>query len=135
MTRFQLFDSIQLQSAVALDDGEIAPAGTPGAVVERLGEGEAYLVELFGEWVKLDAQGRLGASTPDDPEAFMKSLGVATVAPEQILITQEAAETMGPRLQLLALAESLPEALLEEVVDFAEFLLEKQRRRQATPTP
>jgi hypothetical protein len=39
------------------DDGEIAPAGTPGAIVEIFKDGEAYLVELFGVWVKQARQG------------------------------------------------------------------------------
>jgi hypothetical protein len=35
----------------------IAPIGSPGAIVEIFNNGEAYRVERFGTWVKLDTNG------------------------------------------------------------------------------
>ncbi len=52
MTRFELFDSVKLTEAIALTDGGTAPPGSLGAIVEVFREGEAYMVELFGDWVK-----------------------------------------------------------------------------------
>jgi len=57
MTRFQLFDHVKLTENIPLSDGGIAPQETRGAIVEIFNNGEAYLVELFGDWVKYDAEG------------------------------------------------------------------------------
>jgi len=134
MTRFQLFDSVKLSEAIPLSDDGVAPAGTPGAVVEVLRDGEAYLVELFGDWVKLDAQGNFAPSDRDDSEAFMETLGVETVYPDQLRLVKPALETVGARVQLLTVADELSEELLEEVVDFAEFLRQKQQRQSVRST-
>ena len=53
-TKYKLFDSVKLTEAIPLTDGGMAEAGTVGAIVEVLEEGEAYLVEFFGGWVKYD---------------------------------------------------------------------------------
>ncbi|HBY92703.1 MAG TPA: hypothetical protein DEP84_01870 [Chloroflexi bacterium] len=131
MTPFQLFDSVKLREAIPLSDGGVAPEGTPGTVVEVLDDGEAYLVELFGEWVKPDAQGTFVSSDRDDPEAFMETLGVETIYPHQLRLVKPASETVGARVQLLSVADELSQELLEEVVDFAEFLRQKQQRQSA----
>jgi hypothetical protein len=52
MANFQLFDEVKLTENIPLTDGGVAQVGTVGAVVEVLGNGQAYLVELFGNWVK-----------------------------------------------------------------------------------
>lgn len=46
MTTLQLFDSVKLCEAITLADDQVVPAGTRGAVVELLEDGEAYVVEL-----------------------------------------------------------------------------------------
>lgn len=132
MTRFDLFDSVKLAEAVRLSDTEIAPAGTPGAVVEVLPGGGAYMVELFGGWTTrnaiLDAE-----AEPADPEAFVKTLGVVTVAPHQLRLVIPASETVGPRAHLLSVVDDLPPELQEEVADFAEFLRQKRQSAKTDP--
>lgn len=83
MTQLQLFDSIQLKEPIALSDGDTAPTGTPGAIVEIFNDGEAYLVELFGGWVKQVGQNWL-PSDRNDPQAFRETIGVETVYPHQL---------------------------------------------------
>ncbi|MBM3189277.1 MAG: DUF2281 domain-containing protein [Chloroflexi bacterium] len=133
MTRFQLFDAVKLKEAIALTGGKTAAAGTPGAIVEVLRDGEAYMVELFGGWVKRDAQGDLAPADRTDPEAFMETIGLETVDSQQLRLVKPASETVGVRSQLLMMLDELPEELLEEIADFAEFLQQKQRRRIAQP--
>ena len=49
-------------------------------IVEVLGAGKAYLVELFGAWVEMDAHGTVKRSDEESPTAFMvETIGVATV--------------------------------------------------------
>jgi hypothetical protein len=74
MTRLQLFDSVKLRESVTLAEGEVAPAGTRGAVVELLADGEAYMVELFGDWVKIDSKGNWVPVSAGDPDAFTETL-------------------------------------------------------------
>lgn len=135
MARFQLFDSVKLNEAVTLSDGGTAPAESPGAIVEVLGDGDAYLVELFGNWVRIDAEGSIVPSRLDEPEAFVQTLGVETVSPNQISLVTAASGTVGPRVQLLSVVEELSEELVEEVVDFAAFLRQQRRRRVEAARP
>ncbi|PSR17322.1 hypothetical protein C8255_13210 [filamentous cyanobacterium CCP3] len=128
MNQFQLFDSVQLLEPVLLVEGDAAPKGTPGAIVEVFNEGDAFLVELFGQWVKYDDAGDFIPATQDDPEAFMETLGVETVYPHQIKLLAAARDVMGDRSSLRVLASELSDDLVAEVLDFAEFL--KQRRQQ-----
>ncbi len=79
MTKLQLFDSVIIREAMPLNEGAVAPVGTVGAVVELLADGEAHMVELFGEWVKFDNKGNMVLTISDDPEAFTETLGIATV--------------------------------------------------------
>ncbi|MBD2232756.1 DUF2281 domain-containing protein [Phormidium tenue] len=128
MTQFQLFDSVQLLEPVPLIEGDVAPEGTPGAIVEVFNKGEAFLVELFGQWVKYDDTGDFIPATQDDSTAFMETLGVETVYPHQIKLLAAAREVMGDRSSLRVLANELSDDLVAEVLDFAEFL--KQRRQK-----
>lgn len=128
MTQFQLFDSVQLLESVPLVEGDVAPEGTLGAIVEVFNAGEAFLVELFGQWVKYDDTGDFIPATQADPDAFMETLGVETVYPHQIKLLAAAREVMGDRSSLRVLANELSDDLVAEVLDFAEFL--KQRRQQ-----
>jgi len=88
MSQFHLYDAVNLTEAIPLSNGSTAPSGTAGAVVEVFKNGEAYLVELFGDWVKADVQGDFVPTTADDPAAFMTTLGVETVFPQQLRLTQ-----------------------------------------------
>jgi hypothetical protein len=84
MSQFQLFDSVKLTEDLQLDTGDIAPIGLPGAIVEIFNDGEAYMVELFGQWVKADVNGDFILSDRDDSDALMETIGVETVYPHQI---------------------------------------------------
>lgn len=130
MTRFQLFDSVKLSESVTLAEGEVASAGTRGAIVELLADGEAYMVELFGDWVKIDDKGNWILASANDPDAFTETLGVATVSLGQIELLTPAEKTTGAKTHLLAIVEDLPEQAVIEVADFAEFLRQKQKTRE-----
>ena len=129
MTRFQLFDGIKLTEAIPLTDGGVAPAGITGAIVEVLGEGKAYIGELFGDWVKYDENGDFIPATQDEPGSFMETIGVETVYPHQLILTIPARETMGVREHLTAVLDNLSDDLVAEVRDFAEFLQQKQQKQ------
>ncbi|MBW4481130.1 MAG: DUF2281 domain-containing protein [Tildeniella torsiva UHER 1998/13D] len=131
MSQFQLFDSVQTLDSVPLAEGGVAPAGTTGAIVEVFNGGEAFLIELFGQWVKYDNEGDFVPSTQDDPNAFMETLGVERVYPHQIALLAAARDVMGDRSSLRVLADELSDDLVAEVLDFAEFL--KQRRQRQLP--
>jgi len=128
MSKFQLLDAVNLTEAVALADGEIAPPETAGAIVEVFKNGEAYLVELFGGWVKAEVGGDFVPATEDEPGAFMETIGVETVYPHQLQLLKSASELMGVRERLLSVLNNLSDELVAEVCDFAEFLQEKQQK-------
>jgi hypothetical protein len=128
MSKFQLLDTVNLTEAVALADGEIAPPETAGAIVEVFKNGEAYSVELFGGWVKAEVGGDFVPATHDEPGAFMETIGVETVYPHQLQLLKSADEMMGIREHLLSVLNNLPDELVAEVCDFAEFLQEKQQK-------
>lgn len=128
MSQFQLFDAVKLNESIPLSEGGTVEANTPGAVVEVLNQGEAYMVELFGSWVKVAPDGGLLQANPNEAGAFMETVGVETVFSQQLRLVKPAQETVGARAKLLATLETLPETLLAEVQDFAEFLQYKQRR-------
>lgn len=127
MTRFQLFDNVKLTENIPLSDGGIAPQETRGTIVEVFNNGEAYLVELFGDWVKYDAKGNFIKANQDDKDAFMETLGVETVYDYQMILTVSAREIMGVKEHLNSLIETLPDNLVLQVRDFAEFLQQKQQ--------
>ncbi|WP_017295668.1 hypothetical protein [Geminocystis herdmanii] len=85
MTQFQLFDNVKLTENITLSDGGIAPQETIGTIVEVFNNGEAYLVELFGGWVKYDANSNFITANKDEKDAFMQTLGVETVYEHQII--------------------------------------------------
>ncbi len=99
MSKFQLFDSVQLTEDIPLTDGGIAAIGTTGAIVEVLKEGEGYLVELFGNWVKYNDQGNFISATQEDKEAFIETIGVEFVSPQQLqsFATQSITRVIGIR--------------------------------------
>ncbi|WP_416675772.1 DUF2281 domain-containing protein [Egbenema bharatensis] len=140
MSQFQLFDVVQLIEEIPLSGDftnaavqpDFAPVGTRGAIVEMFNDGEAYLVELFGGWTKAGIEAdELISAEPDDPQAFRETIGVETVYPHQLRLVKPAKETMGARGHLVSILEDLPEELIAEVRDFAEFLQQKQRQKQA----
>lgn len=128
MSRFNLFDTVKLKEAIPLIEGGTAPEETIGAIVEVFNDGEGYMVELFGGWVKYDDQENFVPSDREDPNSFMETIGLETVSPQQLSLVKPAKETVGVRAQLLALLDELSENSIEEVKDFAEFLREKQRK-------
>ncbi|NJL41519.1 MAG: DUF2281 domain-containing protein [Leptolyngbyaceae cyanobacterium SM1_4_3] len=129
---FDSFDTVKLKEPISItdtsySDENIAPQGTVGVIVEIFNNGEAYMVELFGGWVKADVSGGFASADRRDPESFMETIGVETIYPHQIHLVKPARETVGIRAQLLALMDELSEDKLEEVKNFAEFLKQKQR--------
>ena len=96
-----LFDSVKLTEAILLTEGGIASEGTPGAIVEVLGNGEAYLVELFGGWVKYDDQENFLSATPQEKGAFMETIGVETVYPHQLKLVKTVRKTVSVRAHYL----------------------------------
>lgn len=129
MTRFQLFDGVKLTEDITLTDGGVAQAGTTGTIVEVFAEGKAYIVELFGGWVKYDENQDFIPTTQDEPGSFMETIGVETVYPHQLVLTIPARETMGVREHLTAVLDNLSDDLVAEVRDFAEFLQQKQQKQ------
>jgi hypothetical protein len=132
MANFQLFDGVKLTEDIPLIDSGVAQVGTVGAVVEVLGNGKAYLVELFGGWVKYDEHGDFMPATQDEPGSFMETIGVETVYPHQLVLTIPAREAMGVREHLTAVLDNLSDDLVAEVRDFAEFLQQKEQQKQVS---
>jgi Protein of unknown function (DUF2281) len=130
MTQFQLFDSVNLKEGIALEEGDTAPEGTPGAIVEVFKDGEAFMVELFGGWVKTDEEGGFVSADPEETGAFLETLGIETVYPHQLTLVKPAREVMGVKAHLNVVLEQLSEDLLAEVSDFAEFLRQKQQQKR-----
>ena len=129
MSRCQLFDSVKLVKTISLEQDRMSPEGTTGAIVEIFNDGETFLFELFGNWVKYDDQGDFIVAEQDDPEAFMETIGVETVYLSQIALLSPVREMMGDRNSLRVLADELSDDLVAEVMDFAEFLKQNQQRQ------
>ena len=132
MSQFQLFDAVKLKAEILLEDGGTAPEGCMGSIVEVFNDGEAYMVELFGEWVIDMEDGDFAPSTRKAADSFMETIGIETLFPHQIRLVTSAREAVGVRAQLLALVDELPETTLEEVRNFAEFLKGKQAKQRAS---
>jgi hypothetical protein len=128
MSQFQLFDGVKLTTEISLTDGGIAPIDSIRAIVEVLKDGEAYMVEIFGNWVKYDDRGNFIPAIKEEKGAFMETLGVEIVYPHYLVLTVPARETMGARAYLESLLDSLSAENLIEVRDFAEFLTQKQKK-------
>ncbi|MGL4499126.1 MAG: hypothetical protein ACRC78_24765 [Planktothrix sp.] len=129
MSKFQLFDAVQLIETIPLTDGGVASIGTVGTIVEVLKAGEAYIVELFGNWVKYDREGNFIPAKSEELEAFMETIGVEIVNPQQIILTASADQFLSVREQLTLVLDDLSEDLILEIRDFAEFLHQKQLNR------
>ena len=129
-----MFDSVTLNQDIQLHTGEIAPQGTDGAIVEIFKDGEAYLVELFGGWLKFTTEGDAIETSQDDPEAFRDTLDVETIYPHQINLVNDDQQSDKQKVkqQLLALLELLPEESIVQVKDFTEFLCYKQQQSTST---
>ena len=129
MSKFQMFDSVTLNQDIQLHAGGIAPQGTDGAIVEIFKDGEAYLVELFGGWLKFTTEGDAIETSQDDPEAFRDTLDVETIYPHQINLVNvdKQSDKQKVKQQLLALLDLLPEESILQVKDFTEFLCYKQQ--------
>ncbi len=125
--KYNLFDSVRLKEAISLTDGGMAEAGTVGAIVEIFNEGEAYLVELFGGWVKYDESENFIPAASQGQNIFRETIGIETVYPQQLELVQPARETVSVRAHLLSLLDELSEEKLALVRDFAEFLQQKQK--------
>ena len=134
MSKFQMFDSVTLNQDIQLHTGGIAPQGTDGAIVEIFKDGEAYLVELFGGWLKFTTEGEMIETSQDDPKAFRDTLDLETIYPHQINLVNvdQQSDKHKVKQQLLALLELLPEESILQVKDFTEFLCYKQQQGTST---
>lgn len=127
--KFALFDAVALTEATTLAEGQVVPAGAHGAIVEVFDQGAAYFIEVFGEWVQRTQEGKLVLAQPEEPAAFMETLGVACIAPAQLRLRQPAEQTVGEHARLYAVVAEMPVHLVKEVADFAEFLSQKTIRQ------
>lgn len=122
MNQLNLFDTVKLTQEIKTDKGDTLSENTVGAIVEIYNEGEAYEVELFGNWVEYDQTGQFIPSNSQNPNAFVETIAVETLYPYQIMLVKTASQTVGIRAQLLALLDELSEDKLTQVRDFAETL-------------
>ena len=122
MKPFNLFDTVKTIEVIPLANGNIAPIDTIGVIVEIYNGGEAYEVELFGDWVEYNQEGELIISYSNSSNAFVETIAVITLYPPQISFVKPARETVGIRAQLLGVLDELSEEKLNQVKDFAETL-------------
>ncbi|MEB3192248.1 MAG: hypothetical protein VKL42_18055 [Snowella sp.] len=122
MKSFNLFDTVKTIEAITLGDGNILPINTIGVIVEIYNNGEAYEVELLGNWVEYNSLGKLTVSHSNNSNAFVETIAVMTLYPQQISFVKPARETVGIRAQLLGILDELSEEKLDQVKDFAETL-------------
>jgi hypothetical protein len=122
MNQLNLFDTVKLTQEIKTDKGDTLSENTVGTIVEIYNEGEAYEVELFGDWVEYDQTGQFIPSNPQSPNAFVETIAVETLYPYQVTLVKAASQTVGIRAQLLALLDELSEDKLTQVRDFAETL-------------
>ena len=140
MEQLELFDQVQLTEAIplcgemsnALEPLAVATVGTSGTIVEVLEPGEAFLVELFGDWVRLEGEAGLVRSTPDYSTAFRETLGVEVVKAAQMSLLHRPNPV---KRDLFRLLDNMPESLLMEVQAFAEFLQHRQQRTTPAAQP
>ncbi|MBE9059605.1 hypothetical protein [cf. Phormidesmis sp. LEGE 11477] len=126
MEQFNLLDRVRLLEPVPLKSGfdnaltvaDRAPIGTVGTIVEVLEPAQVFLVELFGDWVKLEAEGLRRAAASEEG-AFRETLGVEVVKRQQMILLKRADVV---KVGLFRLLDEMPEELLEEVQTFAESL-------------
>jgi hypothetical protein len=87
--------------------------------VEVLELGQAFLVELFGDWVKLQEPEGLCRAESHEEGAFRETLGVEVVHSQQMVLVHR---SNAVKVGLFRLLDDMPEELWEEVRTFAEFL-------------
>lgn len=122
MNKFNLFDTVKLTQDIKTNQDDTIITNTIGTIVEIYNEGEAYEVELFGSWVEYNSQGDVIPSNASSSQAFIETIAVETLYPQQIALVQPACQTVGIRAQLLAILDELSEDKLNQVRDFAETL-------------
>jgi len=130
--QFHLFATVKLTQDIELTEGGIASSETIGTIVEVYNNGEAYEVELFGNWVKYDRQGNFIESHREDPDSFVENIGIETVYPDQIYLVKPASETVGVRARLAAILDELSEERLGQLEEFADFLRQRQKQGQVS---
>lgn len=99
MKSFKLFDLVQLLEPIsihgdftnALEQYTTVPEGTTGKIVEVLEEDQAYLVELWGHWIRCQDNQRLEQAKPDFQDKFRETLGVEIIYAHQLKIVEELA--------------------------------------------
>ena len=97
MKSFKLFDLVQLLEPIsihgdftnALEQYTTVPEGTTGTIVEVLEEDQAYLVELWGNWIRCQDNQRLEQAKPDFQDKFRETLGVEVIYAHQLQIVEK----------------------------------------------
>lgn len=117
-----LFDTVKLTQDIKTNKGDTVTQNTVGTIVEIYNGGEAYEVELFGNWVEYNSQGDVIVSDAQSPNAFVETITVETLYPSQIMLLENASKTVGIHAQLLAILDELSEDKLNQVRDFAQTL-------------
>ncbi|TYQ26943.1 hypothetical protein [Pseudanabaena sp. UWO310] len=104
--------------------------------MEIFKDGAAYLVELFGGWLKLTTEGDMIETSQDDPEAFRDTIDVETLYPHQInpINAPQQSDKQKVKQQLLALLEILPEESILQVKDFTDFSITRNTSRRIDST-
>lgn len=133
MEQFNLLDQVRLLEPIALESDfgnaltaqNEAPVGTTGSIVEILESGQVFLVELFGDWVKLEATEGLRRVDALEEGAFQETLGVEVVRSQQMTLLKQSNVV---KVGLFRLLDEMPEELLEEVQTFVEFLSYRRQR-------
>ncbi|MGA1262810.1 MAG: hypothetical protein ACO331_02740 [Prochlorothrix sp.] len=87
-----------------------------GTIVEILNSGEAYLVELWGDWIQVTAQNQAIPVNSTDPLALQATLGVETLTAQQLI---PASDLTDIRSRLFYLSQQLSDEQLEKVENFA----------------
>jgi len=138
MEQFELFDQVQLVEAIPLS-GEMSNVLKPlemarwarlAPLLRCWSRVKLFLVELFGDWVRLEDGAGLVTATHENAKAFRETLGVEVVKATQMNLLHRPSAVKGDLFRLL---DEMPETLLAEVQTFAEFL--QHRQQQATPVP
>jgi hypothetical protein len=122
MNKLNLFDTVKLTQDIKTNKGDTVTQNNVGTIVDIYNAGEAYEVELFGNWVEYNSLGNVVPSNAQSPNAFVETIAVETLYPHQIMLVKTASQTVGIHAQLLAILDELSEDKLNQVRDFAESL-------------
>lgn len=98
--RFDLFDVVRVIDRSLDTHSSKIQTGTTGTIMEVLEDGQAYLVELMGDWSGTDDAATLVLlAEAEVPDIFRETLGIEVFRAEQLELVKPAAKTVGQSLQ------------------------------------